>query len=49
MLRQCGLPGITINEITRHLSYEQGAHTKSKRTATPTNKSVWIFIVTTTL
>lgn len=49
MSRQCGLPGIAINEITRHLSYEQEAHTNSKRTATPTNKSVCIFIVTTTL
>jgi hypothetical protein len=49
MLRHYGLPGITINEITHHLSYEQEVHTNSNRTTTPANESVWVFIVPTTL
>lgn len=43
------LTGITINEITHHLSYTEKAHTKSNRPAKPENESVWIFIMPTAL
>lgn len=43
------LTGITINEITHHLSYTEKAHTMSYRPARPENESVWIFILPTAL